>query len=46
MPRNKKIRISGAQYSFPVGALDKNKNKIAETITEAESFGTDILVFP
>ena len=46
MPRNKKIRISGAQYSFPVGALDKNKNKIAETITEAESVGTDILVFP
>ena len=46
MPSNKNIRISGAQYSFPVGALDKNKNKIAETITEAESVGTDILVFP
>lgn len=46
MPNNKNIRISGAQYSFPVGALDKNKNKIAETITEAESVGTDILVFP
>ena len=46
MPRNKKIRISGAQYSFPVGALDTNKNKIAETITEAESVGSDILVFP
>ena len=46
MPRNKKIRISGAQYSFPVGALDTNKNKIAETITEAESVGSDILIFP
>lgn len=46
MPKNKKIRISGAQYSFPVGALDTNKNKIAETITEVESVGSDILVFP
>ena len=46
MPKNKKIRISGAQYSFPVGALDTNKNKIAETITEAESVGSDILIFP
>jgi len=42
----KNIRISGAQYSFPVGALDSNKNKIAEAITEVEKIGSDIIIFP
>jgi len=42
----KNIRISGAQFSFPVGALDSNKNKIAEAITEVEKIGSDIIIFP
>jgi len=42
----KNIRISGAQFSFPVGALDSNKNKIAEAITKAEKIGSDIIIFP
>ena len=46
MSNNRNIRISGAQYSFPVGALDANKNKIAEAITEVEKIGSDIVIFP
>ena len=46
MFNKKNIRISGAQFSFPVGALDLNKNKIAEAITEAEKIGSDIIIFP
>ena len=46
MSNKKIIRISGAQYSFPVGALDSNKNKIAEAITEVEKIGSDIIIFP
>ena len=46
MFNKKNIRISGAQFSFPVGALDSNKNKIAEAITEAEKIGSDIIIFP
>ena len=46
MSNKKNIRISGAQYSFPVGALDSNKNKIAEAITEVEKIGSDIIIFP
>ena len=46
MSNKKNIRISGAQYSFPVGALDANKNKIAEAITEVEKIGSDIVIFP
>ena len=43
---NKKLRLSGAQYSFPVGALEANKNKIAETINAVELVESDILIFP
>ena len=46
MLNKKNIRISGAQFSFPVGALDSNKNKIAEAITEVEKIGSDIIIFP
>ena len=44
---NKKtIRIAGAQKSFPVGAIQKNKQTILDCFEEAEEKETDILIFP
>jgi len=42
----KKIRITGAQLSFPVGAIQQNKETILNTIEIAESFESDIVIFP
>ena len=44
---NKKtIRIAGAQKSFPVGAIQKNKQTILDCIEAAEEKEADILIFP
>ena len=44
---NKKtIRIAGAQKSFPVGAIQKNKQTILHCFEAAEEKEADILIFP
>ena len=44
---NKKtIRIAGAQKSFPVGAIQKNKQTILDCFEAAEKKEADILIFP
>ena len=44
---NKKtIRIAGAQKSFPVGAIQKNKQTILDCFEAAEEIEADILIFP
>ena len=44
---NKKtIRIAGAQKSFPVGAIQKNKQTILDCFESAEEKEADILIFP
>jgi len=44
---NKKtIRIAGAQKSFPVGAIQKNKQTILDCFEAAEEKVADILIFP
>ena len=44
---NKKtLRITGAQMSFPVGAIQKNKQTILDCFEIAEEKETDILIFP
>ncbi len=44
---NKKtVRIAGAQMSFPVGAIQKNKQTILDCFEAAEEKETDILIFP
>ena len=44
---NKKtIRIAGAQKSFPVGAIQKNKQTILDCFEVAEEKEADILIFP
>ena len=44
---NKKtIRITGAQMSFPVGAIQKNKQTILNCFEIAEDKEADILIFP
>ena len=44
---NKKtIRIAGAQKSFPVGAIQKNKQTILDCFETAEEKEADILIFP
>ena len=40
------IRIAGAQKSFPVGAIQKNKQTILDCFEAAEEKETDILIFP
>jgi len=42
----KKLRITGAQLSFSVGAIQENKSKILNTLEEAEKINSDIVVFP
>ena len=42
----KKLRITGAQLSFAVGAIEENKTKILSTLEEAEKINSDIVVFP
>ena len=42
----KKIRITGAQLSFSVGAIQENKSKIIKTIKESEKINSDIVIFP
>ena len=42
----KKLRITGAQLSFSVGAIKENKSKILKTLEEAEKISSDIVVFP
>ena len=44
---NKKtIRIAGAQKSFPVGAIQQNKQTILDCFEAAEEKEADILIFP
>ena len=44
---NKKtIRIAGAQKSFSVGAIQKNKQTILDCFEEAEEKEADIVIFP
>ena len=43
---NKTIRIAGAQKSFPVGAIQKNKQTILDCFEAAEEKEADILIFP
>ena len=44
---NKKtIRIAGAQKSFPVGAIQENKQTILDCFEAAEEKEADILIFP
>ena len=42
----KTIRITGAQCSFSVGAIQENKETILNCFEEAESVGSDIVIFP
>ena len=42
----KTIRIAGAQMSFPVGAIQKNKQTILDCFEAAEEKEADILIFP
>ena len=42
----KKIRITGAQLSFPVGAIQENKRKILDALEFGELNQSDIVVFP
>ena len=44
---NKKtVRIAGAQMSFPVGAIQKNKQTILDCFEASEEKEVDILIFP
>lgn len=41
------LRIAMAQFDFPVGAVERNAERIGEMIREArEEFGADIVMFP
>ena len=40
------VRITGAQCSFSVGAIQQNKNKILDCFEKAESVESDIVIFP
>ena len=40
------VRITGAQCSFSVGAIQQNKNKILECFEKAESAESDIIIIP
>ena len=42
----KKLRITGAQLSLSVGAIQQNKTKILNTMEESEKINSDIVVFP
>lgn len=42
----KTIRITGAQCSFSVGAIQENKETILKCFEEAESVESDIVIFP
>jgi len=42
----KTIRITGAQLSFPVGAIQQNKSTILNCIEIAEQVESDIVIFP
>ena len=42
----KTLRISCAQLSFSVGAIQENKDKILTKLEEAEKISSDIVLFP
>ena len=42
----KTIRLTGAQLSFSVGAIQENKAKILNTLEESERIQSDIVIFP
>ena len=42
----KKIRLTGAQLSFSVGAIQENKAKILDTLEKSETIQSDIVIFP
>ena len=42
----KTIRLTGAQLSFSVGAIQENKTKILNTLEESEKIQSDIVIFP
>ena len=42
----KKIRLTAAQLSFSVGALQENKSKIIDTLEQSEKIQSDIVIFP
>ncbi|HEY4555074.1 MAG TPA: NAD+ synthase [Lysobacter sp.] len=44
---SKPLRLALAQFDFPVGAVDRNAERIAALIAEArDEYGADIVVFP
>ena len=44
--KTKTLRISCAQLSFSVGAIQENKEKILNKLAEAEKISSDIVLFP
>ena len=41
------LRIALAQFDFPVGAVARNAERIAEMIVDArDEYGADIVLFP
>ena len=42
----KTIRLTGAQLSFSVGAIQENKAKILDTLEKSEKIQSDIVIFP
>jgi len=42
----KKIRLTAAQLSFSVGAIQENKSKIIDTLEQSEKIQSDIVIFP
>jgi len=42
----KKIRLTAAQLSFSVGAIQENKSKIIYTLEQSEKIQSDIVIFP
>ncbi|WP_408952686.1 NAD+ synthase [Lysobacter sp. Hz 25] len=46
-PMSKTLRIALAQFDFPVGAVEKNADRIAAMIVEArDRHGADVVLFP
>ena len=44
--KTKTLRISCAQLSFSVGAIQENKEKILSKLEEAEKISSDVVLFP
>lgn len=47
VPMSTTLRIALAQFDFPVGAVERNADRIVQMIAEArDEFGADVVVFP